>query len=64
MQLWTAIVFLIACTGSGLFFVSKYRKSKKVHFLALTVTVSLLALLLLAYSILTLIMLVGMRATL
>ena len=61
MPLWMAVVLLIACAGGAAGFMKLYGKHKKARFMALTAALSLLALVLLAYAILTLTLLAGVR---
>lgn len=59
MSLWAAAILFIACVGGAAGFIILYRKSKKAYFIAITAAVTLLALVLLAYVILTLMLLAG-----
>lgn len=59
MELWAAAVLIIVCVGVAVAAGMRYRKSRKTGFIVLTVVVSLLALALLAYSVLTLILVGG-----
>lgn len=59
MPLWAAAVLMLACACGAAVFMKLYGKNKKARFLALTGVASLLALSLLAYAILTLILLLG-----
>lgn len=61
MPLWVAVVLLIACAGGAAVFSKLYGKRKKARFVALKVAASLLGLVLLAYAILTLTLLTGVR---
>ena len=61
MELWAAAVLFIACVWAAVIFIKLHNKRKKAHFILLAVFASLLALVLLAYSFLTLILIGGIR---
>lgn len=59
MQLWIAAVLLIACIIGTVVGLKQYGKHKKAGFIVLTALLCLLALILLAYAVLTLTLLGG-----
>ncbi len=61
MPLWASAVILIVCIGGAAIFRKRYGQSQQTGFFVLTVAITLLSLVFLAYTILTLLLLAGIR---